>query len=290
MKKGKYEMETLKLLLKKKLKEFLEEDIGYGDLTTNLLIPPDLIITAKVITNENCIVAGIEEACILAEIAGVKSFPIILDGKYAEKGSIIIKFEGKARSILSIERTILNILMKMSGIATITNNLVNRINKINPKIRLACTRKTTPGFRYFEKKAVLIGGGDTHRFRLDDMILIKDNHLACIKDLNKAIKELKSKLSFSKKIEIEVKSIEDAIKVASLGIDIIMLDNFTPDMAKKVINELENRGLRQKILLEISGNITPNNIEEYAQLNIDIISMGFITHSVKAVNMSLDIP
>ena len=282
-------MEILDEILKEKIRSFLKEDIGYGDITSNFIIPDDLKLKAVVISDESGVVAGIREAKILCEIMKLDYKILINDGKKIKKYSKIFEISGNARSILAIERTLLNILMRMSGITTIIDKLVKSVKVVNKKLKIACTRKTTPGFRYFQKRAVQIGGGDTHRYRLDDMVLIKDNHLFCIDNLENTIKSLKEQLSFSKKIELEVKTKEDALKAAKFGVDILMLDNFSPKMAEEVINELKNKNLRKGIYLELSGNITPGNILEYAKLDVDIISMGFLTHSVKALGMSLDI-
>ncbi len=282
-------MEVPNSILKKKLLEFLEEDIGFGDLTSNLLIPDSMKVKACVFSRTKGIIAGVKEATILCELMDIEYTVLVNDGSEIRENSKIILLEGKAKSILTVERTLLNILMRMSGIATLTNQLVEKVKSVNDKVKIACTRKTTPGFRYFEKRAVIIGGGDSHRYRLDDMILIKDNHLFCIKNLERAIKDLKNKLSFSKKIELEVKTKEEAINGAKFGVDILMLDNFSPDDAKSVIHELQKYGLRENLILEISGNITPQNIQEYAELDVDIISLGYLTHSSKALNLSLDI-
>ncbi|MHA1271196.1 MAG: carboxylating nicotinate-nucleotide diphosphorylase [Candidatus Helarchaeota archaeon] len=282
-------MEIPEKLLKETLLNYLKEDIGYGDITSNLLIPENLKIQAIIISDQSGIVAGIHEVEKICELMNLICLSHVNDGSYISKNTHILQIEGNARSILSSERTILNILMRMSGIATLTNELVKKVKKINNKVKIACTRKTTPGFRYFEKRAVIIGGGDPHRFRLDDMVLIKDNHLFCIKNLEDSINLLKEQLSFSKKIELEVKTMEEALKGAQMGIDILMLDNFSPEQANDVINELKKNNLRNNLILEISGNITPENIVNYAKLDVDIISMGFITHSVKSFGMSLDI-
>ncbi|MHA1694400.1 MAG: carboxylating nicotinate-nucleotide diphosphorylase [Candidatus Helarchaeota archaeon] len=279
-------MEIPPYLLKEKLLYFLKEDIQFGDLTSNLLISDDLKAKAVIIAEQDGIIAGINEAVSICELAQLKPIQIVKDGDKVSKGSRILEIDGKAKTILTVERTILNILMRMSGIATETNKIIEKVRKINKKIRIACTRKTTPGFRYFEKRAVMIGGGDTHRIALDDMVLIKENHLFCIENLENSIKKLKDQISFSKKIELEVENKNAALKGAKLGVDILMLDNFSPELANETINELKK--LRNNIKIEISGNITPQNIESYAKLDIDIISMGYITHSIKSFNMSLD--
>jgi nicotinate-nucleotide pyrophosphorylase (carboxylating) len=177
----------------------------------------------------------------------------------------------------------------MSGIATATSRLVEKVRKAGYKTRVACTRKVAPGLSYFDKKAVMIGGGDTHRLHLDDMILVKDNHLAVIGDIRPAVKEVMEAVSFSKKVEVEVSTVEDALEAVEAGVDIVMLDNFTSKQVKKTIGLLENKGLRDKVLVESSGGIAEKNILEFADAGVDIISLGEITDSAKALDMSLEI-
>jgi nicotinate-nucleotide pyrophosphorylase (carboxylating) len=171
----------------------------------------------------------------------------------------------------------------MSGIATQTNNLVKKIPK---KTKLYATRKTAPGLRYFDKEAVEIGGGKKHRLTLDEMVMIKDNHIAIGDSLLSLIKKTKKKY---KKFEVEVENTSDAVLAAKEGATIIMLDNFTPAQIKKTIQTLKNQKLRNKVLLEASGGITTKNISKYGQTEVDIISVGSITNSVKGIDMSLEI-
>jgi len=171
----------------------------------------------------------------------------------------------------------------MSGIATQTNQLVK---KIPSKTKLYATRKTAPGLRYFDKEAVEIGGGKKHRLRLDEMVMIKDNHIAIEDSLLSLIKKTKKKY---KKFEVEVENTKDAVLAANMGATIIMLDNFTPAQIKKTIQTLKDQKLRSKVLLEASGGITSKNISKYGQTGVDIISVGSITNSVKGIDMSLEI-
>jgi nicotinate-nucleotide pyrophosphorylase (carboxylating) len=198
-------------------------------------------------------------------------------------------FSGDARTLLSFERTMLNLLSRMSGIATATRRLSKKLEKAHLNTRIAATRKTAPGLLYFDKKAASLGGGDPHRFHLDDMILIKDNHLALSENIETAIKQTKQKASFTKKIEVEVTSIADALKAAKAGADIIMLDNFSPQRIKETIESLKKLGLLEKILTEASGGITEKNLVEYAQTQVNIISLGELTHSAKALDISMEI-
>jgi len=176
----------------------------------------------------------------------------------------------------------------MSGIATKTKKLTEQLQKTNAKAKIAATRKSAPGLLYFDKKAVVIGGGDPHRLHLDDMVLIKDNHLAVVGDVETAVKKAKANVSFSKKIEVEVTKTEDALKAAKAGADIVMLDNFSPKQAKEAGDALRKAGF-SSVLLEVSGGITSENLLEYAKAQVDIISMGELTHSVKALDISLEI-
>ena len=198
--------------------------------------------------------------------------------------STIMTITGDARNILTCERTALNLLTRMSGIATQTNQLVSKIP--NKKTRIYATRKTAPGLRFFDKEAVKIGGGEKHRLTLDEMVMIKDNHIAIEGSLLKLIKEAKKRY---KKFEVEVENNDDAILAAKEGATIIMLDNFTPGQIKKTIQNLKKENLRDKVKLEASGGITSKNISQYAKTGVDIISVGSITNSVKGIDVSLEI-
>ena len=276
-------------LVEQKLLEFLTDDIGQGDITATALIPPNQTTTAHVIAKENGTLAGIEEATILAEALNLKTQPQTTDGQQIHKNQILLELTGCAQTILVAERTLLNLLSRMSGIATQTHTLTQQLQTTtNPNIRIAATRKSAPGLLYFDKKAVLIGGGDPHRLHLDDMVLIKDNHLVLSGSVEETLKKAKTHTSFSKKIEIEVTTPQDALKAAEGGADIIMLDNFSPQQAKETAQKLRQAG-HTKILLEVSGGITPQNLLEYANADINIISIGGLTHSVKALDISLKI-
>ena len=199
-----------------------------------------------------------------------------------------MEISGDAQTILCAERTMLNLLSRMSGIATATRTLTNKLEKAGAKAKIAATRKSAPGLLYFDKKAVTIGGGDSHRLHLDDMILIKDNHLVIVGSVEDAVKKAKANASFSKKIEVEVTKAEDALQAAKAGADIIMLDNFSPKQAKDAGEILKKAGFAN-VLLEVSGKITGENLLEYAMAQVDIISIGELTHSVKALDISLEI-
>jgi len=271
------------------LKDVVYDDIGYGDITTDALIEKGIEAKARVISREEGILSGIDSVKALLYEFNIKILFNREDGENIKNGDIILEIEGNARYILSTERTVLNFLMKMSGIATLTHNTIQKIRKVNKNIILACTRKTTPGLQIFEKNAVKAGGGDTHRFKLDDCVLIKDNHIAVVGSLKDSILKAREKVSFTKKIEIEVETIDEALDAARYGADIIMLDNMTPLEIRKVLSSLQEKNLRKNVLIEASGGINTDNIVEYAQTNVDIISTGYITHSAKALDMNMEI-
>jgi nicotinate-nucleotide pyrophosphorylase (carboxylating) len=275
-------------IVEEKLKQILADDIGQGDVTASAVIPSNLTVKAEVIAKEEGVAAGIEEATFLMEYLGLAVRSKVVDGEKIKNKQVLLQISGDARTILSGERTMLNLLSRMSGIATKTRMLIEKLEKANVKTKIAATRKSAPGLLYFDKKAVIIGGGDPHRLHLDDMILIKDNHLVIVGSVEEAVKRSKAHASFAKKIEIEVTTVEDALKAAKAGADIIMLDNFSPKQAKNAIEALGKAGFG-KVLLELSGGITIENILDYAQVNVDIISMGELTHSVKALDISLEI-
>ncbi|HKC78530.1 MAG TPA: carboxylating nicotinate-nucleotide diphosphorylase, partial [Nitrosopumilaceae archaeon] len=198
----------------------------------------------------------------------------------------IIIVSGYAHIILSCERTALNLLSRMSGIATQTNHLVNKIKKVNPKVKLYSTRKTVPGLRLFDKEAVKIGGGNRHRMSLDDMIMIKDNHLAVSDSVWELVQKACKKY---RTVEVEVEGLNDAILAAKAGASIIMLDNCSPNEISKIINILKKLHLRDKVKIEASGGIDVSNIQAYARTGVDMISVGKITSSVPGLDLSLEV-
>ncbi|NLE03980.1 MAG: carboxylating nicotinate-nucleotide diphosphorylase [Crenarchaeota archaeon] len=276
-------------ILEQKLVGLLTEDVGQGDVTVAAVVPQGLNAKAEIIAKAQGTIAGIEEATVLAEYLGLKVEYQIVDGQEAKVGQRIMLFSGDARTILTLERTILNRISRMSGIASATKELVIKIRKAKLKTRIAGTRKTALGLMYFDKKAICIGGGDTHRLHMDDMVLIKDNHLVLAGSIQNALEQAKKNTSFSKKIEVEVNKASDALKAAQLGADIIMLDNFSSKQVKETIRLLKKEGFFGKITIEASGGITQENLIEYASTGVDLISLGFLTNSVKALDISLEI-
>jgi len=280
------------------VQRFLEEDIGRGDITSQVLLR-DEVARGVIITKDRCVVAGGEDAAMAFRESMLEVERPVKDGAWVTPGTVVLRVEGLARDILKTERVVLNIMMRMCGIATHTRRLLDECRKLNPHIIIAATRKTTPGFRYFEKKAVLIGGGDPHRWGLDDSVLIKDNHIKIIGSVKEAVKraraiiiqedtapkELRSRFAY-RKIEVEVNDLDQVREAIMAGADIIMLDNMRPDEATRAYHLIKDR--RPGTVVEISGGITDDNIREYARCG-DVISIGALTHSYRSVDMSLDI-
>jgi nicotinate-nucleotide pyrophosphorylase (carboxylating) len=268
------------------LANFLQEDVGVGDITSDNIIPADLEAKAEIVCKSHfAVVCGLEEASMLFDICGCKSEVLVRDGSKVVKGTVVMNVSGYARAILKAERTVLNIIMRMSGIATDTRRMVD----LAKGVTILATRKTAPGLRYFDKKAVVSGGGGTHRMRLDDLVLIKDNHIELISDLGKCIRLVKKNVGSSIRVECEARTKEEALAAVAAEADAVMLDNFTPKQAQNTIREIRRMGLRNKIKIELSGGINQNNIRRYSKTKPDFISLGFITHSSKAINFSLEI-
>lgn len=273
----------------RKLEEFLREDIRTGDITTNAMEPLEEDATGTIFSREKAILAGIEEVAAIADLTGLLYEVLSYEGNWIEPRQPVMRLIGPVKTVLTVERVCLNIVQRMSGIATKTYNMVKTTRAINPKIIVAATRKTTPGFRYFEKRAVKIGEGDPHRYALDDMVLIKNNHADVVGGITEAIKMAKSAVSFSKKISCEARNTDEAMQAALAGADIILLDNFKADTIKEFIKLLEGRGLRNRVLLEASGNMNENNLAEYAASGVDIISSGALTHSYRSADFNMRI-
>ena len=269
---------------KRELKRFLDEDVGKGDITSKLLQKKSIV--ARIITREETIVAGTMYAKEIFALKKCRTKIYKKDGKIAKQNQTILEIKGNAGDILTCERTALNLLSRMCGIATQTNNLKKQIKSVGSKSKVFATRKTVPGLRFFDKEAVKIGGGEKHRMTLNEMIMIKDNHLAVEKSIEGILRKAKKT---SGKIEIEVETQKDAILCAKMGADIIMLDNFSPEKIKKTVNKLTELKLRNKVVLEASGRINSKNIAKYAKTNVDMISVGSITNSVDGIDLSLEI-
>lgn len=276
-----------KALLKAKLLALLDNDLGFGDLSSTQ-IPENATGEANIKAKSDGIIAGLEEAKIIFELNDVVVTALKHDGNRVIKGDIILTLKGLVRNILMAERTALNFLMKLSSIATSTADYVNQIKQKKLKTIIAATRKVTPGFGWFEKKAIILGGGDPHRWNLSDMVLLKDTHLKYFQgNLEKMIQTAKKQTSFSKKIEVEVEKPEDIIIAVEAGADIIMLDNMTPEMIKTNLSSIKkNKSISS--VFEASGNITAQNFLVYAEAGIDIISTSqLILHPHIPMDFSL---
>lgn len=270
------------------IQEALMEDIGLGDITTEATIPNNAKGTAEIILKQNAIIAGVD----LVELIFRTIEPELLfvkyhnDGEFLSAKTKIAKIEGNLASILKGERTTLNFLQRMSGIATITHQFVDLVKGTNAKI--TDTRKTAPGLRLIDKLAVKIGGGVNHRFGLDDMILIKDNHIAAAGGITNALNRCLEYLNNTKikvKIEIETKNIDEIKEVLKIGkVDRIMLDNFNIEEMSEAVKLINKR-----FEVEASGNVNLDNVLQVAQTGVDYISIGYLTHSPKAVDISMEI-
>lgn len=267
------------------IKNALQEDLGWGDVTTDSTIPDTAVIRGNFIAKEEGIICGIEVCRRVFEMVdrSIDFQARMKDGQIASKGDIIAEISGNARSILKGERTALNFFQRMSGIATMTSKYVSEISGL--KTRIVDTRKTAPGLRILDKYSVKVGGGFNHRFNLSDMVLIKDNHIKAAGGITPAVAAAKGKCSHALKIEVEVESIRELIEAIEAGADIVMLDNMTLDMMKEAVSIASG-----KVLLEASGNITirgERSVRAVAETGVDIISAGALTNSVKAMDISL---
>jgi nicotinate-nucleotide pyrophosphorylase (carboxylating) len=271
---------------------FLEEDIGAGDITSCIIIPPNRIINAVILckgdSNET-ITCGLQEAQIAFDVCNCSTILVKKDGSKVKKGDIVMRICGEARSVLKAERTALNLIMRMSGIATLTRTFVNLVERHDPNVKVGGTRKTAPGLRSFDKKAITVGGGYPHRMRLDDMVLIKDNHLAVSDSIDNSIRMARANLGSAVRIECEVKNTDEAMRAAKAGANVIMLDNFTPSEAEIGVKAIRGLGAIDDIKIELSGGITLSNIVDYVRAQPNLISVGYLTHSPTAVDYSLEI-
>lgn len=275
--------------LRESLIRFLREDIGQGDLTSEYVVDKDLKSSSTIICkSELAVVAGLEEAQTIFDICKCDSKVLVKDGDVVKNGRKVMTIKGRTRSILKAERTVLNLIMRMSGISTDTKKFVDIARTVSKDIKITGTRKTAPGLRFFDKKSIELGGGYAHRNTLDEMILIKDNHLNVTSSIREAISMARQKAGKNIMIECEVSDTKSAVEAIKSSADIIMLDNFSPKQAQKTISYLKKSGLRKKILVEISGGVNLSNIKEYAYALPDMISVGSLTHSSKSIDFSME--
>jgi nicotinate-nucleotide pyrophosphorylase (carboxylating) len=269
-------------MLPSELERFVTEDIGEWDLSSSIV--PDVNARAVLLAKEDCIISGLSEAEEILGYFGLDAEQLYDDGEFVSSGSVFMIVQGRSRKILQAERLVLNFLARMSGVSTLTRECVLHANGV----KVAATRKTTPGFRIYEKRAVFLGGGDPHRFNLSDSVLIKDNHMKLM-GLEECVRAARRQASFTKKIEVEVEDLSTMRRAADLGIDIIMFDNMKPSEIKRGVEILKQNGQRDHVILEASGNITIDNLEEYAGSGIDVISLGMLTRNARWIDLSLEI-
>lgn len=274
------------------LAAFLEEDFGRGDVTSEALVGEASEALGTIRAGEPGTLAGLEEATVLAAGAGLEIATRAIDGDELLPGRVVVEIAGAARAILGVERTMLNLMSHMSGVATATRRAVTTVTEAHTGLhadrppRIAATRKTLPGLRTLQKKAVVLGGGLPHRFDLSAAVLIKDNHLAIVPNIAAAVARVRDQVG-SMPIEIEVESVADALAGAAAGADCLLLDNFDPEGIVEVVAALRAAGLRDALSLEASGGITVDTVLEYADTGVDLISMGSLTMSARPVDFSL---
>lgn len=274
------------LIIDEKIAEWLKEDMNNGDITTDSLIAEEAVSSGEFIAKENGVIAGLE---VMKRVFFLLDPGIVIDNRVNEgdrvkKGDILAVIQGKTKNILKGERLALNLVQRMSGIATETAKYVERLQGLdtNARARLVDTRKTTPGLRMLEKYAVRLGGGSNHRYNLSEAVLIKDNHLKACGGIGKAIERAKKSIPHTMKIEVEVETLEQLEEAINSGADIILLDNMDDELIREAV--LRNNG---RAILEASGNINLTNVRQIAETGVDIISVGAITHSVRVLDISL---
>jgi len=271
------------VLVDEDIKKWIEEDIPYWDVTTSLL--PCINAKGKIYSKQEGVVAGLVFIKRIFEFLGSELDILVKEGEKVSKKTAVASFNGNIHNLLQAERVSLNILGRLSGIATQTAKMIEIAHKVNPQLKICATRKVVPGLGKYDKYAVVVGGGDTHRFNLSDMILLKENHLRGFSSITEAIKKAQEATSFSKKIEVEVQNEEQAMEAAKAGVDIIMLDNFSPQLIKLTIPKIKL--IKKDVLIELSGNISLENLQEFVLEGVDLISSGSLTHSVKNFDFTM---
>ncbi len=260
----------------------LDEDIKTGDITSNNLIAADKIVNAKIYAKADGIISGL---CVVEYIfrifdKNLKFTKLVNEGDFVKKGDTVVRFEGKMRALLTGERTALNFLQRMSGIATETNRFVRAVEGTNTKI--LDTRKTVPGLRVFDKYAVSCGGGTNHRMGLYDLVMIKDNHIKAAGGIKNAVEQIRKNVADDMRIEVETTNLDEVGEAIAAGADIIMLDNMTTPMMAEAV-----KLVNQRAEVEASGNMSLNRVREVAETGVDFISVGALTHSVTALDLSM---
>ncbi|MDY6779031.1 MAG: carboxylating nicotinate-nucleotide diphosphorylase [Halobacteria archaeon] len=266
------------------LRRFLEEDFGETWRDVSGSVVEDRTAEAVVATRDSGVVAGLEEAEFVFEEVGASAEGFFDDGDGIEPGDTVMRVDGPADSVLRGERLALNLVGSMSGVATVTRRCVNEVEKAGSDTTVAATRKTTPGYRSFEKKAVRLGDGDTHRYDLTDAVMLKENQIEIL-GLETAYRRAREAASFTQKVEVEAEEVGTAVKAAELGADIVMLDNMEPDEVEDAVERLSG----YDVVTEASGGITPENVAEYASTGVDVASLGSLVHSSDWLDLSLTV-
>ncbi len=265
--------------------DFLAEDVGRGDITTEAVVLPGVRARGRFIAKQELVVAGLEVAdavfAVLDSSVEIEAF--VTDGDRVRAGEVFARVDGPAEVLLMAERTALNLLQHLSGIATLTRAFVEAI--AGTRAQIVDTRKTLPGLRMLQKYAVLVGGGRNHRFGLDDGILIKDNHIALAGSVRTAIERARKHAGHMHKIEVEVSTMDDLREALEARADIILLDNMSPEMVREAVRLIREQA--PEVLVEASGGITLENVRAYAEAGVDFISIGALTHSAPAADISL---
>jgi len=281
-------MDFSSIVLQELITRLLEEDVGYGDITTLATVPPQARGHGRLLAKEALVLAGLDVA--LAVFHTVDSTihldSALQDGAYLTPGSIIAEIHGPARALLTAERVALNLLQRLSGVATATRRYVESVR--HTTARIIDTRKTTPGLRLLEKYAVRVGGGYNHRFGLGDGVLIKDNHIAIAGGITAAVNLARQAVSHLQKIEVEVENFPQLQEALTAGVDTILLDNMSPEQTREAVRLVRETAGGAHLLLESSGGITLQTAHLYAEAGVDLISVGALTHSAPAVDISLE--
>jgi nicotinate-nucleotide pyrophosphorylase (carboxylating) len=267
------------------LRRALAEDLGRGgDLTTDAIVPVGEVVSARIVSRAAGVVSGCAPAAATFELldGAIEIEQIAADGCRVADGDVLLVLRGCARTVLSGERTALNILGRLSGVATLTRRFVDAVAQT--RARIVCTRKTTPGMRVLEKYAVRCGGGWNHRFALDDAVLIKDNHLAAAGGVRSAIEAVRRSVGHTVTVEVEVDSLDQLSQALDVEIDVVLLDNMTTEELRRAVAMVDGRAVT-----EASGGITLENVSEIAATGVDLISVGAITHSAPSLDVSLEL-
>ncbi|MEZ4527841.1 MAG: carboxylating nicotinate-nucleotide diphosphorylase [Desulfobacterales bacterium] len=262
----------------------LEEDIGSGDITTDPIVAPECSGTGQIVAKETLVIAGLDIGRrVFASLdPDIRCETAYADGDTVEKGSIAVRLEGKLQALLKGERTALNFLQRLSGIATHVRSFVSLLG--DRPVRLVDTRKTAPGWRVLEKYAVRVGGGANHRMGLYDGVLIKDNHIAAARGIAQAVEKVRKNISHLMKIEVEVTNMEEVAEAVAAGADVIMLDNMDIPRIRAAVAFIAGRAL-----VEVSGNVSKETLVSLADTGVDLISCGALTHSARSVDLSMRI-